>query len=66
MKYEKCEKNILGLQFNMKICADKEFVIGVDCKAFAENTMLKRIFVAFTLFKQVYPNLPGFTRLNLY
>jgi len=36
----------------------------MECKAYTENAMLKRILVDFTLFKQVYPNL-SFVLLQL-
>lgn len=55
------EKNIHDFYYTLKtdvhIYIDDEFVIGVECKAYAENAMLKRILVDFTLFKQVFPNL---------
>jgi len=34
-----------------------EFIIGIECKAFTENAMLKRILVDFTLLKSIYPKL---------
>lgn len=36
----------------------------MECKAYTENAMLKRILVDFTLFKQVYPDL-SFVLLQL-
>jgi hypothetical protein len=36
---------------------DDQFKLAVECKAYTENAMLKRILVDFTLLKQVYPNL---------
>lgn len=36
---------------------DKQFVMGVECKAYTENAMFKRILVDFTLFKQAFPKL---------
>lgn len=36
---------------------DNQFVLGIECKAYTENAMLKRILVDFTLLKSVYPNL---------
>ena len=36
---------------------DKKFVIGIECKAYTENAMLKRILVDFHLLKTKYPNL---------
>lgn len=55
------KNNIYDFYYTLKtdvhIYIDEEFVIGVECKAYAENAMLKRILVDFTLFKQVFPNL---------
>ncbi len=34
-----------------------KFKIAMECKAYTENAMLKRILVDFTLLKQVYPDL---------
>lgn len=42
---------------DVHVCIDNKFVIGIECKAFTENSMMKRILVDFTLLKQVYPNL---------
>jgi hypothetical protein len=36
---------------------DGELVIGVECKAYTENAMMKRILVDFTLMKHAWPNL---------
>ncbi len=36
---------------------DDKFVLGIECKAYTENAMLKRILVDFTLLKSVCPNL---------
>lgn len=36
------------------------FVLGVECKAYTENAMLKRILVDFTLLKKVHPKLECF------
>lgn len=39
---------------------DSELVIGVECKAYTENAMLKRIMVDFTFMKKLWPNLNCF------
>lgn len=39
---------------------DNELVIGVECKAYTENAMLKRIMVDFTFMKKLWPNLNCF------
>ncbi|MDE0094435.1 MAG: restriction endonuclease [Gammaproteobacteria bacterium] len=36
---------------------DGEFCLGVECKAYTENAMLKRILVDFWLLKKLYPGL---------
>ena len=39
---------------------DSELVIGVECKAYTENAMLKRILVDFTFMKKLWPNINCF------
>ncbi len=39
---------------------DCELVIGVECKAYTENAMLKRILVDFTFMKKLWPNINCF------
>lgn len=39
---------------------DGELAIGVECKAYTENAMIKRILVDFTLMKHAWPNLNCF------
>jgi len=36
---------------------NKTFVMGIECKAYTENAMFKRILVDFTLLKSLYPKL---------
>lgn len=45
------------LRTDIHVHVEGEFKIAIECKAYTENAMLKRILVDFTLFKQVYPNL---------
>ena len=45
------------LKTDVHVYIDKKFEMAIECKAYTENAMLKRILVDFTLFKQVYPNL---------
>lgn len=58
---EYIEKNIQDFFYTLKtdvhVYVDRQFIIGIECKAYTENAMLKRILVDFTLFKQIYPNL---------
>ncbi len=46
-----------GLKTDIHVNIDGNFVLGVECKAYTENAMLKRILVDFMLFKQILPNL---------
>lgn len=36
---------------------DDKFVLGIECKAYTENAMFKRILVDFAMLKTAYPNL---------
>lgn len=46
-----------GHKTDVHVNIDGHFVLGIECKAYTENAMLKRILVDFTLLKQVFPNL---------
>lgn len=52
------------LRTDVHVHVDGEFKIAVECKAYTENAMLKRILVDFTLLRQVYPKL-SFVLLQL-
>lgn len=58
---EYIKKNIADFYYTLKtdvhVYIDGKFKIAIECKAYTENAMLKRILVDFTLFKQVYPDL---------
>lgn len=62
------EENIKEFYYPLKtdvhIHIDGRFAIAMECKAYTENAMFKRILVDFTLFKQVYPDL-SFVLLQL-
>jgi hypothetical protein len=45
------------LRTDVHVHIDGKFKIAIECKAYTENAMLKRILVDFTLFKQVYSDL---------
>ncbi len=45
------------LKTDIHVFIKEEFKIAVECKAYTENAMLKRILVDFTLLKSLYPNL---------
>ncbi len=53
--------NISDYYFNIsvdkQVYIDKEFVIGIECKAYTENAMIKRILVDFSLLKTIFPNI---------
>lgn len=55
------ESNINDFYFNAQVdvhvMVKEKFVLGVECKAYTENAMLKRILVDFTLLKSKYPKL---------
>lgn len=52
--------------YNYKLSVDKhafidgKFVLGIECKAYTENAMIKRIMVDFMFLKTKYPNLKCF------
>lgn len=49
-----------GLSVDKHVFIDKKFVIGIECKAYTENAMIKRILVDFHLLKTKYPDLSCF------
>lgn len=46
-----------NLSVDKHIFIDNTFVMGIECKAFTENAMIKRILVDFQLLKTIYPNI---------
>ena len=46
-----------GIKTDVHVNIDGKFVCGVECKAYAENAMMKRILVDFTLLRQIMPDL---------
>jgi len=46
-----------GLSVDKQVYIDGTLVIGIECKAYTENAMIKRILVDFSLFKTIYPNI---------
>lgn len=42
---------------DIHVCIDNKFIMAVECKAYTENAMMKRILVDFSLLKKVYPEL---------
>ncbi|MDZ4159319.1 MAG: restriction endonuclease [Anaerolineaceae bacterium] len=51
------EQYFYGLKTDIHVNIDGQLVMGVECKAYTENAMLKRILVDFTLLKQVAPKI---------
>ncbi|BAJ62517.1 hypothetical protein [Anaerolinea thermophila] len=51
------EQYFYGHKTDVHVSIDGQFVMGIECKAYTENAMLKRILVDFTLLKEVVPNL---------
>lgn len=45
------------LKTDVPVSVDNKLVMGIECKAYTENAMLKRIMVDFTLLKSVAPNI---------
>ncbi|MDX9992985.1 MAG: restriction endonuclease [Anaerolineales bacterium] len=50
-------KYFYGHKTDVHVSVDGKFVLGIECKAYTENAMIKRILVDFTLLKQAFPNL---------
>ena len=51
------EKYFYGAKPDIHVSVDGKFVMGIECKAYTENAMFKRILVDFTLLKEVNPRL---------
>ena len=45
------------LKVDKHVCIDGKFVVGIECKSYTENAMLKRILVDFQLLKTEYSDL---------
>ncbi|MDR0485921.1 MAG: restriction endonuclease [Elusimicrobiota bacterium] len=54
---EHIDEYYYGLSVDKHIFIDGKFVMGIECKAYAENAMIKRILIDFHLLKTVYPNI---------
>ncbi len=46
-----------GLSVDKQVFIDDKFVLGIECKSYTENAMLKRILVDFYLLKTLYPEI---------
>ena len=56
-KIQEGEEFFYDIHVDVPAYIDDNFVLGVECKAFTENAMLKRILVDFFLIKTLYPEL---------
>ncbi|MDI6740200.1 MAG: restriction endonuclease [Candidatus Edwardsbacteria bacterium] len=45
------------IKTDIHVNIDDDIILGIECKAYTENAMMKRILVDFTLLKQVHPDL---------
>lgn len=57
---ENIEKYYYGLSVDRHVFIDGKFVLGIECKAYTENAMIKRIMVDFMFLKRYYPNMRCF------
>lgn len=48
---------VFPAQVDVHVYVKNRFVLGIECKTYTENAMLKRILVDFTLLKTQYPHL---------
>jgi len=51
------EKCYYGQKSDIHVFIDGKFVLAIECKAYTENAMMKRILVDFTLLKKANPDL---------
>ncbi|MCL1946709.1 MAG: restriction endonuclease [Chitinivibrionia bacterium] len=58
--FENIEQYIYGLSVDKHIFIDNIFVVGIECKAYTESAMLKRILVDFHLLKTQFSNISCF------
>ena len=55
--YSHVNDYVYNLSVDKHVYIDNQFVIGIECKAYTENAMIKRILVDFHLLKTIYPEL---------
>ena len=51
------DKYIYRCGVDLHVFVDQNFVLGIECKAYAENAMMKRILVDFNFLKSQHPNM---------
>ncbi len=49
-----------GISVDKQVFIDSKFILGMECKAYTENAMMKRILFDFHLIKTRYPNISCF------
>lgn len=54
---EQLEDYLYKIRVDRHVYIDNEFVLGIECKAYTENAMMKRILTDFTLLKREYPHI---------
>ncbi len=54
------EKYYYKLSVDKQVFYKGKLIVGIECKAYTENAMLKRILVDFSLLKTIYPNMSCF------
>ena len=55
--YSNIDDYYYNLKTDVHVLIDNKFVMGIECKAYTENAMLKRILVDFTLLRSVFKDL---------
>jgi len=53
---ENLDKFHYNFRADVHVQIDEKLIIGIECKAYTENAMLKRILVDFTFLKQIFPS----------
>lgn len=51
------DKHHYKAKIDVKVFVDKSLVLAIECKAFTENAMLKRILFDYRMLKTIYPDL---------
>jgi len=46
-----------GISVDKQVFHNDKLIVGIECKAYTENAMIKRILVDFSLLKTIYPDL---------
>jgi hypothetical protein len=54
---ENIDSYYYGLSVDKQVYIDNKFILGIECKSYTENAMLKRILLDFHLLKRHFPNI---------